>query len=138
MTHKILVFGLPGAGKTYLATRLHELLPSTWINADATRKKFDDWDFSEAGRERQATRMRGLAEQSDQAFAICDFICPTTKLRKIFNADSSIWLDTIQEGRFEDTNKMFVKPTQFDKRIPYFYTDEEITELAKWLETRTK
>ena len=135
MAHRILVFGLPGAGKTHLATRLHDLLPSTWLNADNVRKQFDDWDFSDAGRERQATRMRQLADESGEPFVICDFVCPTVKLREIFAADTSIWIDTIQEGRFEDTNKLFVKPTRFDKRVPYFYTDDEINELAHWIKT---
>jgi adenylylsulfate kinase len=133
LAHKLLIFGLPGAGKTYLATRLHELLPSTWFNADMIRKKFDDWDFSEEGRARQATRMKDMAETADTELAICDFICPTEELRAIFDADTSIWIDTIQEGRFEDTNKVFEKPSKFTKRIPYFFTDEEINDLAEWL-----
>jgi len=136
VNHKILIFGLPGAGKTYLASRLHNLLPSIWINADEVRKKYNDWDFSEEGRLRQATRIKRLAKEANTLFVICDFICPTEELREMFDADTSIWVDTIQEGRFEDTNKVFVKPLSVTKRIPYFYTDEEINDLAQWLKGR--
>ncbi len=117
---KILVMGLPGAGKTYFAKILFPMLDAVWLNADQTRKEANDWDFSPEGRLRQANRMKSLADKalSEGKNVIADFVCPTDKTRKDFDADILIWMDTIKEGRFEDTNKIFVKPKKFDFRVP--------------------
>lgn len=116
---KILVLGLPGAGKTYLAERLAPKINAIHLNADQIRSKFDDWDFSEEGRKRQAERMRFLAEDhlKDGRNVVVDFVCPTSETREIFDPDIVIWIDTISEGRFEDTNLIFVKPEKYDFRI---------------------
>ena len=113
---KILVMGLPGSGKTYLSERLQPLLEAAWFNADKVRSMAGDWDFSEEGRLRQSLRMKSIAdfESSHNRIVICDFVCPTAETRKIFDADITIWLDTINEGRFEDTNAIFEKPEQVD------------------------
>ncbi len=112
--------GLPGAGKTYLAERLVPRLNANWLNADKVRKEADDWDFSPEGRQRQAKRMKDLAQKAldEGKHVIADFVCPTPQTREDFKADIVIWVDTIEEGRFEDTNKMFVKPEKFDFRVP--------------------
>ena len=109
---KILVMGLPGSGKTYLTERLIPLLEAAWYNADKVREMANDWDFSEEGRARQAKRMRTFAdfEKSHDRFVVCDFVCPTKRTRAEFDADITIWMDTIEQGRFEDTNKIFEKP----------------------------
>jgi len=116
---KILIMGLPGSGKTYLAQRLQPLLNAAWFNADKVREMANDWDFSPEGRTRQSLRMKSLADyESDNGrIVICDFICPTLQTRKMFNPDIVIWLDTIKEGRFEDTNKLFEEPDKVDFRI---------------------
>jgi len=113
---KILVMGLPGSGKTYLAERLVPLLKAAWYNADKVRDMANDWDFSDEGRARQSNRMKTFAdfEKSCDRFVICDFVCPTTTTRDNFDADITIWMDTINEGRFEDTNKLFQKPKNVD------------------------
>ena len=113
---KILVMGLPGSGKTYLSERLQPLLEAAWFNADKVRSMAGDWDFSEEGRLRQSLRMKSIAdfESSHKRIVIGDFVCPTAETRKIFDADITIWLDTINEGRFEDTNAIFEKPEQVD------------------------
>ena len=116
---KILIMGLPGSGKTYLAQRLQPLLNSAWFNADKVREMANDWDFSPEGRKRQSLRMKSSAdyESKNKRIVICDFICPTSETRKMFDPDIVIWLDTIKEGRFEDTNKLFEKPENIDFRV---------------------
>ena len=116
---KILVMGLPGSGKTYLSERLQPLLESAWYNADKVRSMAGDWDFSEEGRLRQSLRMKSVAdfESAHNRIVICDFVCPTKETRSIFEADITIWLDTIEKGRFEDTNALFEPPQQVDFHI---------------------
>ena len=111
--------GLPGSGKTTLASNLVPLLNAKWLNADEVRKEADDWDFSPEGRTRQAKRMWSKAmEYKNQGFnVIADFVCPTPAARELFPADYIIWVDTIKEGRFDDTNKMFVKPETYNFKV---------------------
>ena len=111
--------GLPGSGKTTLASHLVPLLKAKWLNADEVRKEADDWDFSPEGRTRQAKRMWSKAlELKNQGFhVVADFVCPTPAARSLFPADYIIWVDTIKEGRFDDTNKMFVKPEKYNFHV---------------------
>ena len=113
--------GLPGSGKTTLAKLLSPMFNAVWLNADEVRKEADDWDFSPEGRKRQSLRMWTLAEESvdNNRVVVADFICPTEQTRKEFAADYTIWMDTIKEGRFEDTNKMFEEPTNYDFKVTY-------------------
>ena len=115
----ILIMGLPGAGKTTLANELAKLIKAKRLNADEVRKAANDWDFSEEGRTRQAKRMsdEALKLKIEGNNVIADFICPTPEARKLFPADYIVWVDTIQKGRFEDTNQMFVKPEKFDFHV---------------------
>ena len=111
--------GLPGSGKTTLANELGPMLNAKRLNADEVRKDANDWDFSEEGRKRQAKRMADFAVKlkNEGNFIVADFICPTPEARNLFPADFTIWVDTIKEGRFDDTNKMFVKPEKFDFQV---------------------
>ena len=115
----ILIMGLPGAGKTTLASELNKLIESKRLNADEIRRAANDWDFSEEGRTRQAKRMSeaALKIKSEGNNVIADFICPTPEARKLFPADYIVWVDTIKEGRFEDTNQMFVKPEKYNFHV---------------------
>ena len=145
MTKRILVMGLPGAGKTYLAQALKKYLETNgdlmkinpgrvmtyegipgpgfmkvgvdWFNADDIRKKYNDWDFSNEGRIRQSLRMFQFAIECTGEFVICDFVAPLVEMRNNFKADWTIWVDTIKEGRYEDTNKAFIPPEQYDFRV---------------------
>lgn len=114
--------GLPGSGKTTLANELKKYLEAhelkiDWFNADDIRRKFNDWDFSKEGRIRQSLRMLDFALESTGDFVICDFIAPYPEMRDNFSADYTIYMDTIDYGRYEDTNQAFVKPDTYDFRI---------------------
>ena len=117
--------GLPGSGKTTLAKLLAPMLNAVFLNADEVRKQADDWDFTAEGRQRQSMRMRTLAEEAvnNNRVVVADFICPTESTRKNFGADYTVWMDTIKEGRFDDTNKMFETPSTFDFKVSHKEAD---------------
>ncbi len=145
--------GLPGSGKTHFAEHLKKYLEDNssfdsmprykmaqyelppmhykskvdWFNADEIRKKFNDWDFSREGRIRQSLRMAEFALKCTGDYVICDFVAPLPEMRHNFKADWTIWMDTIEAGRYEDTNKAFVAPDIYDFRI-----NEQNAE--KWVE----
>ena len=132
---KILIMGLSGSGKTFLSKLLQKELSCAWYNADNLREMANDWDFSTEGRKRQSFRMKALAdfEKQNGRTVICDFICPTREARKIFNPDYSIWMDTIQESEFKDTDKIFEKPSKINLRISEWnqYSPSEIADLIR-------
>ena len=143
MAERILVMGLPGSGKTYFTERLKTYLEQhgtinnvsperalcmehfvgdyqvqvDWFNADEIRRRFNDWDFSRDGRIRQSLRMFEFALKCSGDFALCDFVAPLPEMRANFKADWLIWMDTIDAGRYEDTNQAFVPPEVYDFRI---------------------
>jgi adenylylsulfate kinase len=136
---KILIFGLPGSGKTTLAKPFADLISGVHINADEVREHYQDWDFTPEGRMRQAARMRYLADGVVRAgkIAVADFVAPTDQARMEFNADFTVWMDTIKEGRFEDTNAMFVKPQLCDYHVSKWFDDthKQLMEVvATWME----
>jgi adenylylsulfate kinase len=116
---KILIMGLPGAGKTTIAKLLVTKINAVWINADQIREEYNDWDFSAEGRIKQSLRMRKISDEliEEKKNVVADFICPTPQTRKDFNADHLIWVDTIKESRFDDTNKMFIPPKKYFLRV---------------------
>ena len=119
MKQRILIMGLPGSGKTTLAVELMRLLApdAVHLNADAIRQINNDWDFSPEGRVRQAKRMRTLADGIIRKYAIADFVAPLKEMRDIYSADYTVWVDTIREGRYADTNAVFQEPEVYDFRI---------------------
>ena len=136
---KILIFGLPGSGKTTLAKPFADLIGGVHLNADDIRGHYQDWDFTPEGRMRQAARMRYLADGVVRAgkVAIADFVAPTDQARMEFNADFTVWMDTIEEGRFEDTNKMFVQPPHCDYHVEGWFSDTHevlLKVVQRWME----
>lgn len=135
---KILIFGLPGSGKTTLAKPFAELIGGVHINADEVRKTYDDWDFTQGGRMRQAQRMRHLADGVVLAgkVAVADFVCPTRATRVEFKPDFTVWMDTIKKGRFEDTNNVFEIPTTINYHVAEWFddTDKQLLDVVKtWM-----
>jgi hypothetical protein len=157
MTQRILIMGLPGSGKTTLAAALKKYIEEhgdlekinpqrllnyegipydnlfkvgvDWFNADDVRRKFNDWDFSKEGRIRQSLRMLQFALECSGEFVICDFVAPLVEMRNNFKADWTIWVDTIREGRYADTNAAFVEPEQYDFRI----TEQDAEKWAEFI-----
>ena len=130
---KILIMGLPGSGKTTLSEKLAPLLDAVRVNADKVRKDHNDWDFSLEGRLRQASRMKNISDQvviKDNKNAVVDFVCPTRNTRKTFDADYIIWMNTIEKGRFEDTNQLFENPRSDEVN---FEVKEKDSEKYKYL-----
>ena len=116
MNNKLLVMGLNDSGKTTFAKKLAYALNCPHLNADDVRKQAKDWDFSPEGRVRQCLRMKDMAEAID-GWVVCDFICPTEKLRQLFEPALLIWLNTVKHSRYDDTNKMFEPPEWFHFQI---------------------
>lgn len=135
--------GLPGSGKTTLSNAICARMPCVHWNADEVRNTINKHlTYSLEDRIQQAKTMRFLADKVREGISrpvIVDFICPTPETREAFDVDNAfvVWVDRIQEGRFEDTNQLFVPPEKYDFRV----TDDgrsadewadDIVELFMW------
>jgi hypothetical protein len=134
---KILIMGLPGAGKTTLTAALAPLLNAVVFNADAVRANLSrDLSFNHSDRIEHARRMGWMCDRVVEAggTVIADFICPTEETRAAFGEAFTIWLDRIDAGRFEDTNQMFVPPARYDLRVsadgtPQYWAEQALARL---------
>jgi cytidyltransferase-like protein len=141
---KILIMGLPEAGKTTLATALAPLLNAVVFNADAVRANLSrDLGFSHADRIEHARRMGWMCDRVVEAggTVIADFICPTEETRAAFGEAFIIWVDRISASRFEDTNRMFVAPERFDIRVcgegtPQYWAEQALARLRPAFDPR--
>jgi adenylylsulfate kinase len=137
LMRKILIMGLPGAGKTTLANALAPLLNAVVFNADAVRTNLSrDLGYSHHDRVEHARRMGWMCDRVVEAggTVIADFICPTEETRAAFGEAFTIWLDRIEAGRFEDTNQMFVAPARYDLRVsadgaPQYWAEQALARL---------
>lgn len=135
MAYKILIMGLPGSGKTTLSISLSPLIHARIINADVVRVEANDWDFSPEGRLRQAKRMVEKSNKVTSNYVIIDMVAALDEQRKIIDPDFIIWLDTIQKGRYDDTNKAFEKPEIVDLTI-YNHPDIDLQAILKLIQNK--
>jgi adenylylsulfate kinase len=139
-SRKILIMGLPGAGKTSLARSAAPRLNAVHFNADDVRREINkDLGFSESDRVEHARRMGWLCDQVVKTgyFAVADFICPTPEARAAFQRDDKafiVWVDRVATSQFEDTDQMFIPPEGYDIRVTpdgtiEYWTDQVVSRL---------
>ena len=133
---KILIMGLPGSGKTWLGERLGKHFGIPYWDGDDVRRIYNDWNFSQQGREQQTLRMRRLAEVD--SISISGFVCPLPGYRTFFFPNKLIWMDTIEEGRYEDTNKIFQPPHKYDLRITKWIDEGQLYKCLDGISHGTK
>jgi hypothetical protein len=130
----IQIIGLPGSGKTTLATELAGRINAVHLNADYVRSTINsDLGFSPEDRVEHSRRMGEMAKMlSGQGLdVVVDFICPTQTTREVFGkADVLVWMDTIQEGRFEDTNKLWEIPNEVDYHFVTYGAVEQVDHIV--------
>lgn len=128
----IQIIGLPGSGKTTLAKALKERINAIHLNADEVRADINsDLGFSEAEREEQSRRLGAMARLlSNQGYdVIVDFVCPTEETRLVFGKpDILVWMNTIKQGRFLDTNKLWQDPELYDTSFDEFVSVDDMVE----------
>jgi len=121
--------GLPDSGKTTLGEKLSKKFNIPFWDANIVREIYNDWDFSNQGRTRQSLRMRRLSEVD--SISISAFIAPLPEYVRAFFPDKLIWMDTVKECKYENTNKLFQSPQEYDVRIRKLGDDDEAFNLVR-------
>jgi len=111
----ILVYGLPGCGKTTLAKKIiahskhHGCIDGDCdiFHADEIREKFNRGDLSINGKIKFAKLLKELADNSNKSHQIVDFVAPTKEMREVINADLNIWVNTKETSPYKKTNEIF-------------------------------
>jgi len=133
----IQIIGLPGSGKTTLAEKLKERTNAIHINADAVRADLSsDLGFSNEDRVEQSRRLGAMARilSKQGHLVVVDFVCPTNETRRAFGkADHLIWMNTISEGRFEDTNLVWESPEHFDYEFTNLMQEDKVDDIIREL-----
>ena len=128
----ILVYGLPGSGKTTFSKELHKQLEnSILIHADDVRKDVNYENLDLRGNNKNmafhhmkevllAEHLKELINSTDNDYVIVDFVAPTKESRKIIGGDVGVWLNTIQNKKYKNTKNIFSnyqcnKTIKFDK-----------------------
>ena len=72
-------------------------------------------------------------EKTHGRFVVCDFVCPTKATRKNFDADIVVWMDTIKESNYKDTDSIFEEPQNINLRISEWnqYNPKEVAKLIR-------
>jgi len=115
--------GLPSSGKTSLANALHSIIDTAvYWNADDVRENINSHlGFSLEDRVKQAKTMKWLSDNviASNNMCIVDFVCPTQETRDAFRIQEAfvIWVDRVKESQYDDTNEMFVSPTEYDIHV---------------------
>lgn len=134
----IQIIGLPGSGKTTLAVELASRINAVHLNADYVRSTINsDLGFSPKDRIEHARRLGEMSRMlSSQGLdVVVDFVCPTAETRASFGKpDILVWMDTIQESRFDDTNKLWEDPTEFDYHWLSKSYEEQADFIIEWSE----
>jgi hypothetical protein len=113
---RILVMGMPGSSRALVASKLAKTIgqDATFLRSHDLRHYHKDVDFSEDGQLRHCYRMLNLARGTKTPVCIIDMACPLPKMRDILNPDIIIWVSDKDRSDYEELNKMYIPPFQYD------------------------